>query len=551
MGAALLVIIVALGALAAGVLIGRYYVPDDRQLRRTARHSRAYMKALSHLISREHESVVDELRNVVEENVDDVEPYFALGALFRSRGEYERAIRVHQALAVRERDKRKLRQRAMFELGLDFRGAGMPRRATKAMEEVLVEDPGHEAALRVLAALYEEQSRFSEAAELWQRIAKKRDEDTTEREHHLFVAAAQLALGREDLDHARTLLRAANKHGESAHYFTAAAELAAARGNHLGAKQRLRQALVAEPALAPHLVPGLVAAEEHLAVGGSKHSRRDELDDPTSSMPALPAISEEHAQTERALPAPQPIADADSRPTVAAKPGAIVAAGTVGAGRSAEHAAVSPADVVSLPGVSLIGPVKPEGTVAERVLATLSEVEAETGPRLELALARAQLVAAEDESARATIANELVVRFPDALAARVAAARLATSGGQASEIKAALDVLVGDAGSLAWTLRGRWQCAGCSARPAAFAWRCPACRRWGSLRIETGVEPPPKPVRERRATPRPSRPEGLLGAPPDNSLPAPTLDPGLTADELARAGKPRSLLDRVGGWFRR
>src|SRR5882724_5947066 len=158
MGAALVLLLVALGAMAAGVLIGRYYVPDDRQLRRTARHSRAYMRALSHLIARDHETVMAELRAVVEENVDDTEPYFALGALFRSRGEHERAIRVHQALAVRERERRKLRQRAMYE--------------------VVLEEPGHEGALRVLAALYEEQARFNEAAGMWQRLGRRRGEDT-------------------------------------------------------------------------------------------------------------------------------------------------------------------------------------------------------------------------------------------------------------------------------------------------------------------------------------------------------------------------------------
>ena len=100
--------------MAAGVLIGRYYVPDDRQLRRTARHSKAYMRALSHLVGRDHETAISELRTVVEENIDDSEPYFVLGAMFRSRGEHERAIRVHQSLAVRERDKRKLRQRAWY-----------------------------------------------------------------------------------------------------------------------------------------------------------------------------------------------------------------------------------------------------------------------------------------------------------------------------------------------------------------------------------------------------------------------------------------------------
>ena len=58
MGAALILMLVGFGALAAGVLIGRYYVPDDRQLRRTARHSKAYMRALSHLIARDHDTVV-------------------------------------------------------------------------------------------------------------------------------------------------------------------------------------------------------------------------------------------------------------------------------------------------------------------------------------------------------------------------------------------------------------------------------------------------------------------------------------------------------------
>src|SRR5215468_9344867 len=144
MGAALVLILVGMGCMAAGVLIGRDY-----------------------------DTVVNELRTVVEENIEDVEPYFALGAMFRSRGEYERAIRVHQALALRERDKRKLKQRAMYELGLDFRAAGMPRRATRAMEEVLLEDPAHEGALRALAGLYEEQGRFNDSAGQWHKLGRK------------------------------------------------------------------------------------------------------------------------------------------------------------------------------------------------------------------------------------------------------------------------------------------------------------------------------------------------------------------------------------------
>jgi hypothetical protein len=200
------------------------------------------------------------------------------------------------------------------------------------------------------------------------------------------------------------------------------------------------------------------------------------------------------------------------------------------------------------PGESLLV-AKPELTVAQRVLAILAEVEAKTGPRLELTLIRAQLAPPADTAAAAELARRLVTQFPDALAARVATARLALDGGDAAAIRGALEVLVGDDGALAWTLRGRWQCSACGNRPGPFSWRCGQCRRWNSLRMETGIEPPPAPSRERRAAPRSVRPEGLLGAAPHHALPAATLDAGLSDDELARAGARPSLLGRVGGWF--
>ncbi len=586
MGAALVLLLVGLGALAAGVLIGRYYVPDDRQLRRTARHSRGYMRALSHLIARDYDTVVRELRDVVEENVDDVEPYFALGAMFRSRGEHERAIRVHQALALRERDKRKLRQRAMYELGLDFRAAGMPRRATRAMEEVILDEPGHEGALRMLAALYEEQARFNEAAELWQRLGKKRGEDTGHREHHLLVGAAQAALGRDDLDSAKQLLKAAQKHEESAHFFAAAAELAAARGNHRGAKERLKQALVADPGLAPHLLPGLIAAEQglagHEASGDRSKPRADDLDEddrapappPAAAAlpgqpaaPALPAATETalvpRAAAASSLAAPSPEAaslmvspgpnETKATPSPVATETALVPRAA-----AAFSAAAPPAEAVSLiPSPSADGtkatpsPMRRNETKATPslgVLAVLAEVEVETGPRLELALIRAQLIPPGDVAAQAECAKQLIARFPDSLAARVAAARLAIASGEQAAIGSALDGLVSDRGALAWALRGRWQCGHCGSRPGPFSWRCSQCRRWNTLRMETGIEPPPVPPRERRAAPRVARPDGLLGAAPDDALPAATLDAGLSDAELASAGTRRSLLGRVGGW---
>ncbi|HET9620415.1 MAG TPA: hypothetical protein VFP84_03535, partial [Kofleriaceae bacterium] len=550
MGAALVLLLVGLGALAAGVLIGRYYVPDDRQLRRTARHSRAYMRALSHLIARDFDTVANELRLVVEENIDDSEPYFALGALFRSRGEHERAIRVHQALAMRERDKRKLRQRAMYELGLDFRAAGMPRRATRAMEEVLIEDTHHDGAVRVLASLYEEQARFNEAAGLWQRIGKRRGEDTTRREHHLLVAAAQAAIGRGDLESARELLKAAQKLEPSAHFFAAAAELAAARGNHRGARERIKQALAADAGLAPHLLPALIAAEQglaaaaHAAPAGEGDDLADAGGPADASPPPVAQLAAAPIPDARAL-APEPTTEAGvaSAPVVASPTpsplGASVApapqasatspmpsareasassaleASAASSMPSAREASASPPPAALATEAGALAPPPHAGetalvpasiaaavasasappasdadrritlialpadaagpdasSITDRVLAVLAEVEAQTGPRLEIALLRAQLVPPADAAAQAALAAALVAQFPTAIAARVAAARLASASDDPVAIRAALDALVAETGALAWALRGRWQCGHCGHRPAAFSWRC-------------------------------------------------------------------------------
>jgi lipopolysaccharide biosynthesis regulator YciM len=518
MGAALVLLLVALGAMAAGVLIGRYYVPDDRQLRRNARHSRAYMRALGHLIARDHDTVIAELRTVVEENIDDVEPYFALGAMFRARGEHERAIRVHQALAVRERERKKLRSRAMYELGMDFRAAGMPRRATRAMEEVLIDEPGHEGALRSLAALYEEQARFADAAGLWERIGKRKGDNLADREHHLYVAAGQAAIARGELDVVRDLLKTAQRKLEppTAHFYVAAAELAAARGNHRGARERLKQALVADAALAPHLLPPLIAAERGLAEAGA----------------AVAAAPDDLAEPVLA------VVPADGSPTEPAHDGTAP---------PVEPAPAPPTTELAVTNHSGLAEPAPVLTIPERVIATLLEIERDTGPRLELALIRAQLSPVE---LAADVAAELATRFPDALASRVAAARIALAGTDADAVRAALTALAGEAGAIAWALHGRWQCTRCNHRPAAFSWRCGSCRRWGVLRMETGIAPPPPPPRERRDKPRGTGEDtalALLGARPDQSLPALA-----TGDiDLAAFSPRRSLLGRVGGWASR
>ena len=516
MGAALVILLVGLGALAAGVLIGRYYVPDDRMLRRAARHGRSYLRALTFLIARDHDTVIAELRKVVEENVDDSEPYFALAALFRSRGEHDRAIRVHQALAVREGASSRLRLRALYELGLDFRAAGMPRRAVRALEEVLVSEPRHEGALRALCGLYEEQGRFAEAAGAWTRLARLKGDRPPGRQHHLLCAAAQRAVAGGDLDSAKRLLKEARAEGgraddadgaptgESAHFFVAAAELAAARKQPKAARERLRQALLAAPELARFLVPGLVEAERQLIAsrGG-------------------PAI-------------------ADPKPEVAG----------AGAELDDDGAAAAPTTALAVAADPAL-----ERATALATAATLTELATESRSA-HLAVVAAEALGPHDPAGALARFRQVAADSPDHLPARIAAARLALASKDPDAITAELVALCADGGALAWADGAAWRCGHCGRRSTGYAWRCAGCRRWGTIRPEIGrdrVQPAAPPPRERRAEPRLAVADQvgrtLLGDTAEAALPAAEIDHGLTTGELAARSARRSVLARMGGWI--
>jgi lipopolysaccharide biosynthesis regulator YciM len=580
MATALVLTLLGLTALAVGVLIGRYYVPDDRNLRRSASHGRSYLRALSHVLARDPEAALVELRGVVEEeNIEDPEPYFAMAALFRSRGEHERAIRVHQALAQRERDRKRLRLRSLYELGLDFRAAGMPRRATRAMEEVLADDPVHEGGLRALSALYEEQGRWGEAAAICRRLSKLLGEPVSRREHHLRVAAGQAAMHRGDLESAKHWLKEARNgpDGESPHFLVASAELAAAAGNSRGARDRLRQAVRAEPALATHLWRPLWDAERLLAQ--DRLEQRDLDSDPLDDDLATDAAAD--AAADAADDAAGDAADdgagrlsissaADpgaaaalalampSGPAIGQDPVAIITGSHGPSGTDASAGAVSVARPAA-GGIAGLASRSPEAVGRARTDALLRAIAVERGPRIEIALARSELAGVEPSQGPVDL-RPMIAAFPGSVAARLASARLALQRGTAREIAAALEDLTSAAGPLAWAIDGRWRCSACAKTFSTFLWRCVECRRWATLALQTGVEAAPVlAARERRSERRRIDGSAQLTQPElaetssqlagTLALPPPATDGGISDRDLAVRETPRSPLRRAGAWI--
>ena len=244
--------------LAVGTLLGRYYAPDRRPLRRAAAEGQAYVRGLVELLEGNDDAAIASISEALKENTKTVEAYFALGTLFRKRDEHERAVRVHQAILMRRDLDRKTRSRVHFQLALDFRAAGFPKRAVKALEAVVAQDKKHVAAWTELAALFEQTGQWERAALAQRRLGKVAGQDTSARQAHLWAALATRQLEDDEPDAARkSLRRAVSASKDSIHVLHVLARYQQHKGNLSAAAKAWEKALRRAPNLAAYFLPRL------------------------------------------------------------------------------------------------------------------------------------------------------------------------------------------------------------------------------------------------------------------------------------------------------
>ena len=104
----------------------------------------AYFRGLNFLLNEQPDKAIDAFIDVVKLDPETIELHFALGNLFRRRGETDRAIRVHLNLAQRGDLDPRQREHALFALGQDYLKAGLLDRAEETFNRL--EATGHAAA---------------------------------------------------------------------------------------------------------------------------------------------------------------------------------------------------------------------------------------------------------------------------------------------------------------------------------------------------------------------------------------------------------------------
>lgn len=179
---------------------------DLRQLRRQRRDApRAYFDGLNLLLNEQQDQAIDAFIEAVQLDPDTAELHFALGNLFRRRGEFERAVRVHEHLVQRGDLPLADRDRARHALAQDYMKAGLFDRAEQAWRAL--EGTAFDAEARLALLSLAERSRdWPEAIRLAQRIPADRGGSMAPRVAHYECERALAAEARGDLAEAEAAL---------------------------------------------------------------------------------------------------------------------------------------------------------------------------------------------------------------------------------------------------------------------------------------------------------------------------------------------------------
>ena len=181
-------------AFGLGWLASRF---DLRQIRLENRQApKAYFKGLNYLLNEQQDQAIDAFIEAVQNDPDTSELHFALGNLFRRRGEYERAVRVHQHLLSRADISQADRHRAQHALALDYLKAGLLDHAEAALLK-LDGTPFEAQARLALLANYERSRDWPQAAQMAEKLEQAGHGSFAPRLAHYLCeqAAAQVAQG--------------------------------------------------------------------------------------------------------------------------------------------------------------------------------------------------------------------------------------------------------------------------------------------------------------------------------------------------------------------
>ena len=162
-----------------------------------------YLKGLNFLLNEQTDQALEHFLEMVRVDDKTIETHFALGNLFRRRGEVDRAIRIHQNIIARPDIAAEQRDQALFSLAKDYLGAGLLDRAEKLFVRLSLGSRYQVQALKYLCGIYEQEKEWAKAIEAGQKLETLGGRSLALQIAHYYCELAEAAAAKKDFAAAR------------------------------------------------------------------------------------------------------------------------------------------------------------------------------------------------------------------------------------------------------------------------------------------------------------------------------------------------------------
>ncbi|MBE5202371.1 lipopolysaccharide assembly protein LapB [Pectobacterium sp. FL60-S17] len=251
-------------AAAYGWYMGRRSAQQDKE-QESNRLSRDYVTGVNFLLSNQQDKAVELFLDMLKDDSNTFEAHLTLGNLFRSRGEVDRAIRIHQSLTESASLTFEQRLLAVQQLGRDYMAAGLYDRAEESFNQLVDEEEFRRSALQQLLQIYQATSDWPTAIDVAEKLVKMGKDQLRVDIAHFYCELALLAMGSDDLDKALTLLKkGATADSQCARASIMMGRIYMAQQDYSRAVEALRQVLDQDKELVSETLPMLQECYQHL-----------------------------------------------------------------------------------------------------------------------------------------------------------------------------------------------------------------------------------------------------------------------------------------------
>lgn len=190
-------------------IAGWWFRGLDQRQREQEQRPGTYYKGINLLLNDQPDKAIDAFIEVVKLDPETIELHHALGNLFSRRGEFDRAVRIHNHLLNREDLPSHERSLALFELGSDYLKAGIYDRAEESFQRLLKEPEYRLDAMRSLLKIYCTEKEWNKAIEVANTLEKQAGENHQVEMGHFHCELAALEMRAKHFDQAKLELEKA------------------------------------------------------------------------------------------------------------------------------------------------------------------------------------------------------------------------------------------------------------------------------------------------------------------------------------------------------